>query len=242
MAVNALRGGLAFLTRLPVQRGDGDWEAFRRSPWAFPAVGYVVGFGAAIPFFLPLPSAAMAASYVFVLYLLTGVNHADGLADLGDAAAVHGDERRRTVLKDSVLGVGGALALVVVVVGAAFTVASVAEARVYTVLGVVVAAEVGAKLGMALLACYGAAPHEGLGSQFTSNTPDEVVRALLVSAPVLVFGASAVALLGGPLVALALRRWTAGWLGGVNGDVFGATNELGRFVGLLLGVMAWTAW
>lgn len=242
MAVNALRGAFGFLTRLPVRRVDGDWEAFRRSPWAFPVVGYVIGIGAATPFLLPLPGAAMVASYVLVLYLLTGVNHADGLADLGDAAAVHGDQRRRTVLKDSNLGVGGTLALAVVVVGTAFTVASVADARVYAVLGVVVAAEVGAKLGMALLACYGAAPHEGLGSQFTRNTPEDAAASLLASAPVVVFGPSAVALLGGPVVAFALRRWTVGWLGGVNGDVFGATNELGRLVGLLLGVMAWMVW
>lgn len=242
MAVNALRGGLGFLTRLPVQRIDGDWAAFRQSPWAFPIVGFVIGIIAAIPFFLPLPGVAVAASYVLVLYLLTGVNHADGLADLGDAAAVHGAERRRTVLKDSTLGVGGTLALVVVVVGTAFTVAGVANARVYAVVGLVVAAEVGAKLGMALLACYGTAPHEGLGSQFTSNTPDAALVPILASAPVVVFGPPALAVLGGPLVAFALRRWTLAWLGGVNGDVFGATNELGRLVGLLLGVMAWMAW
>lgn len=242
MAVNALMGALGFLTRLPVQRTDEDWDAFRQSPWAFPVVGYAIGIIAAIPFFLPLPGVAVAASYVLVLYLLTGVNHADGLADLGDAAAVHGAERRRTVLKDSKLGVGGTLALVVVVVGTAFTVASVADALVYAAVGLVVAAEVGAKLGMALLACYGTAPHEGLGSQFTRTTPNKALAPVLASVPVVIFGPPALAVLGGPVVAFVLRRWTMAWLGGVNGDVFGATNELGRFVGLLLGVMAWMAW
>lgn len=242
MAVNALRGALGFLTRLPVQRQDGDWDDFRQSPWTFPIAGYVIGIIAAIPFFLPLPGPAVATSYVLVLYLLTGVNHADGLADLGDAVAVHGAERRRTVLKDSTLGVGGTLALVVVVVGTAFTAASIANAYVYAVVGLVVAAEVGAKLGMALLACYGTAPHEGLGSEFTSATGDDATAPILASAPVVVFGPPALAVLGGPIAAVVLRRWTMTWLGGVNGDVFGATNELGRLLGLLLGVMAWMVW
>lgn len=242
MAVAALRGMTGFLTRLPVSTGDGDWEACRESTWAFPIVGYLVGVLAAIPFVLPLPVGAGVAGYLVVLYLVTGVNHADGLADLGDAAAVHGAERRRAVLKDSMLGVGGALALGIVLAATAFTVSSAAAGPVYVTVGIVVGAEVGAKLGMAALACYGEAAHEGLGSEFTRNTPGDLTVALVAAIPVLVFGRVAVAVLGGLLVAFLLRSWTADWLGGVSGDVFGATNELGRLAGLLLGVMAWTLW
>jgi adenosylcobinamide-GDP ribazoletransferase len=242
VGVAALRGALGFLTRLPAGGNSGDWNAFRAAPWTFPLVGYVVGVLAALPLFTPLPGAAVAATYVLVLYLVTGVNHADGLADLGDAAAVHGAERRLAALKDSDLGVGGTLALVTVVVGLAFTVASVAGVSVYAAVGVVVAAEVGAKLGMALLACVGGPAHEGLGSEFTENDPGDVAIPALFAAPVLALGTPGIAVVGGPLVAFGLRGWTRQWLGGVSGDVFGAANELGRLVGLLLGVMAWTVW
>jgi len=242
VAVNALRGALGFLTRIPITPDDADWDAFRAAPWTFPVVGYVVGLLASMPVFAPLPDGATAASYVAVLYLVTGVSHADGLADLGDAAAVHGPARRREVLKDSMLGVGGALALGVVLVALAFTAASAVELGVYTAVALFVASEVGAKLGMAVLACTGTAAHEGIGSQFTGNEPRDLVLPVFLTLPLLVVGPPAIAVLGGPIAAVVLARWTRGWLGGVNGDVFGATNELGRFLGLLLGVMAWTVW
>lgn len=242
MAVTALRGAVGFLTRLPVRTGDADWDAFRHAPWTFPLVGYLVGVLAALTLLLPLPAPAAVAAYLLVLYLVTGVNHADGLADLGDALAVHGDERRRAVLKDSALGVGGTLSIGVVLVGVALTVASVADASVYAAARLVVAAEVGAKLGMALLACIGESAHRGIGSEFTDNIPRAIVVPAMLSLPVLLVGSLGVAVLGGPVVALVVRRVTRGWLGGINGDVFGATNELGRLAGLLLGVLAWTVW
>lgn len=242
MGVNAVRGALGFLTRLPVETREGDWDDFREALWAFPVVGYLIGILAAIPVFTPLPSTATAAGYVLVLYLVTGVNHADGLADLGDAAAVHGDDRRRGVLKDSMLGVGGTLALVVTVVGLALTAASVVQGPLYIAFGIIVAAEVGAKLGMVVLACYGTAAHEGFGSQFTGAEPRALAVPMLVSLPVFLIGRPAIAVFGGPVIAFLLLRWTKDWLGGVNGDVFGATNELGRLIGLLLGVMVWTVW
>lgn len=242
MVVAALRGALAFLTRMPIDSDDRDWDAFRAAPWSFPVVGYLVGGIAALPAFAPLPDAAAAASYVLALALVTGVNHADGLADLGDAAAVHGTDRRRAVLKDSMLGVGGTLTLVVVVVAVAFTAASGLGAGAWTFLWLVVAAEVGAKLGMATLACVGRPAHDGIGSQFTGNDATDLVLPGLVALPLVVTGPTAIAIIGGSIVALLLQSWTRGWLGGVNGDVFGATNELGRLAGLLLGVIAWTAW
>ena len=41
-------------------------------------------------------------------------------------------------------------------------------------------------------------------------------------------------------MALVVVRWADGALGGVNGDVFGAVNELARVVALHAGVVAWT--
>ncbi|MFB6096549.1 MAG: adenosylcobinamide-GDP ribazoletransferase [Haloferacaceae archaeon] len=94
----AVRGALAFLTRLPVGGGAAGWDAFRRTPASFPLAGYVVGALLAVPFGLSgllagvgvdLPAASTAALYLLAVYGLTGVAHADGLADLADAAAVH---------------------------------------------------------------------------------------------------------------------------------------------------------
>ncbi|WP_224332718.1 adenosylcobinamide-GDP ribazoletransferase [Haloprofundus halobius] len=253
MVLSALRGGVAFLTRLPVGGGEREWHAFRTTPAAFPLVGYLVGALAALPFILlsavPQPG-TVAALYLGTLYLVTGVAHADGLADVGDAAAVHGDaERRREVMKDSQTGVGGALALALSVVGLALGAFGVATSTANPVVAVriVVAAEVGAKGGMALLVCLGESPHEGLGSAVVAeNDAAGLLPVAAAALPVLVAAPSsatlalACALLSGPAVALLVRRWAQGAVGGVSGDALGATNELGRVVGLHAGVVAWT--
>lgn len=243
----ALRGGVGFLTRLPVGAGEREWEAFRRSPFAFPPVGYLVGALAGVALLLPLPIPTAAAAYVAALYLLTGVTHADGLADVGDAAAVHGDaDRRRAALKDSSIGVGGALALgatLVVLALGAFGLAGLGGAAL--AFRVALAAEVGAKLGMALLVCYGRPAHEGLGSALVGEAdPSSFGPALLLAVPVLLAppwpggAAPLAALVAGPAVALLVMRWSRAALGGVSGDVLGAANELGRAVALHAGLVA----
>ncbi|QLG29554.1 adenosylcobinamide-GDP ribazoletransferase [Halorarum halophilum] len=248
MMASALRGAVSFLTRLPAGGDAADWEAFRRVPATFPAVGYLVGALAGLAVVLPIPAATAVATYLVALYLLTGLTHADGLADLGDAAAVHGDaERRRAVLKDSATGVGGALALGVTLLVLAF--GALGAAGIGSGLAafrIVVAAEVGAKVGMALLVCLGDPGHEGLGSRLVGESaPADLVLVAALALPAIVavggtLPALAAALLAGPLVALLVKRWADRRLGGITGDVLGAANELGRATALHAGVVVWT--
>ncbi|GAA0510639.1 cobalamin-5'-phosphate synthase [Halorubrum aquaticum] len=252
--IHALRGAFTFLTRVPVPGSDpADWHAFRRSPWTFPAVGAGVGAVAGLAFLAPSPWTA-ATAYLLALYLLTGVTHADGLADLGDAVAAHDPDRRLAVLKDADLGVGGALALGVTLLattlGAVGLATGLAGGDVPVggaAFRVVLAAEVGAKAGMAVLACLGTPAHEGLGSAVVGEVgPRSLVPVAVVSVPVLfaappgALPALAAALLSGPFVAVLLLVRVRPWLGGVSGDVLGATNEIGRAVALHAGVVAWT--
>ncbi|MFC4449045.1 adenosylcobinamide-GDP ribazoletransferase [Halorussus aquaticus] len=268
--LTAAKGALGFLTRIPTGRSESAWTAFSETPAAFPLAGWVVGALAATPFLaaalVPVPAPTVAFGYLLALYAVTGINHADGVADLGDAAAVHGDpEARRAVLKDTEVGVGAVLALGLVVVGLALAALALARLPLAAAVTVVVAAEVGAKFGMAALACLGDPAFEGLGSAFTDNAPVALVAPAAVAAPVVGLGrfvtplaavgfpavtlgasaaglvaASTAALAGAVAVALALLRWSRANLGGVNGDVFGAANELARIAGLHLGVVAWT--
>jgi adenosylcobinamide-GDP ribazoletransferase len=243
---HAFRGGVAFCTRLPFSGSERDWLRFQEIPAAFPAVGYLVGLLLAIPFvLLDGPAAAVAAVYLLFVYLLTGVNHLDGVADLGDAAAIHDGDDRRKALKDTTTGVGAVGAVAVTVAALALGTVSVAGLPVGAVflVAVVLAAEVSAKLAMATVACLGTAAHEGLGSQFTRNAdPALLLGPAVVSVPAALFGGvpTVLAVAAGPLVAYGLVRWAETALGGVNGDVFGAANELGRVAALLVGVIAWT--
>ncbi|TKX75643.1 adenosylcobinamide-GDP ribazoletransferase [Halorubrum sp. GN11_10-6_MGM] len=266
LTVAALRGALGFLSRLPVGRADGDWAAFRRTPAALPTVAYLLGALIALPVAaaalspVRVPSPTFAAAFPAWIYLVTGITHLDGVADLGDAAVVHGDaDRRREVMKDSALGVGGTVALALVVVGlvaAATVVADLARLSPVDAVVLVVAAEVGAKGGTATLVCVGDAPHEGLGSALTGESgPRALVGVALATAPAALLGAPflrpgpgsfgaafypAATVAGALAVAGVAYVWANARLGGVSGDVLGATNELARVVGLHAGVIAWT--
>jgi adenosylcobinamide-GDP ribazoletransferase len=249
VVLSALRGAVGFLTRLPVSHDESAWTAFRGSPWAFPLAGYLVGSLVAVPFLLvstATPPTVIPVAYLVAVFAVTGINHLDGVADVGDAAVVHGDEeRRREVLKDTTVGVGAVAAVTVALLGLAFGGLGVVSLPVRVAVGVVVATEVGAKAAMAAVACLGTATHDGLGSQFTERAnPWQLVAVLLVSAPAALLawpnpGAAGglVGALAGGLLALALVRRL---LGGVSGDVFGVVNEVGRLAGLHAGVIAWT--
>jgi len=250
----ASRGAVGFLTRLPVGTDLAAWEAFRRRPAAFVPVGYLVGALVAVPFLLGLPAPTVALLFPIALVLVTGINHADGVADLADAAVVHDEGEptddapfaaRRRVLKDSAVGVGGTIALAGLVAGLVLAGLALAGMPTFQAVGLVVASEVSAKLGMATLACLGEAPFDGLGAQLTRvSDEDDLLGPLLVAIPAVLatvptLGAF-VALVAGVGTALVIRRWAADNLGGVNGDVFGAANELARLAALHAGVVAWT--
>lgn len=246
MVLTAVRGALGFLTRLPVGRDDAAWEAFRETPVAFPLAGYLVGVLLALPFVLESPAPAVAFLFLAWVVLVTGVNHADGLADLGDAAAVHGEPvERREVMKDTTVGVGAVLALGVGLLGLALAGLGLAALPVRSAAGVVVTAEVGAKLAVAAQVCVGEPSHEGFGASFTDPaTRADVVLPVLVALPAIPLSGSIPAgtsvLLAALVVAGVVNWWADRRLGGVGGDVFGATNELARVVALHVGVVAWT--
>ncbi|TKX44749.1 MULTISPECIES: adenosylcobinamide-GDP ribazoletransferase [Halorubrum] len=265
LTVAALRGALGFCSRVPVGRDEAAWEAFRRTPAAMPAVAYALGALVALPVAaatllpVPVPSPTVAAAVPAWLYLVTGITHLDGVADLGDAAVVHGDaERRREVMKDSALGVGGALAVALVVFGLA-TAATVAvdlgRLSLVDAVALVVAAEVGARGAAAALVCVGEAPHEGLGSALTAESgPRGLIWVALAAAPAALLGPAAAAagvgfdaafvpgaaLAAAGAVAVVGLAWANARLGGVSGDVLGATTEVARVVGIHAGVIAWT--
>jgi adenosylcobinamide-GDP ribazoletransferase len=254
VVLTALRGALGFLTRLPLGGGADAWEAFRRTPVSIPLAGYVVGALAALPLLLPLPVPSAAALYLVTLVLLGGVTHADGLADVGDAAAVHGGTdaaRRREVLKDSQTGVGGALAVALAFVTLGLGALGLAGTLPRVAFALALAAEVGAKAGMALLVCTREAIHDGLGAALTDPvTPTALLPVTLALLPALAVAsglgvgyAGVLCALLAPLgVAWLVGVWARGALGGVNGDVLGAANELGRVAGVHAGVIAWTLW
>nr|WP_188870912.1 adenosylcobinamide-GDP ribazoletransferase [Halarchaeum rubridurum] len=243
----ALRGALGFLTRAPVGHDRAAWDAFRATPVAFPLAGYPIGVALALPLALPLSPSLAAFAFVCWVYVVTGIPHADAITDLGDAAVVHGTPaERREVMTDTTVGVGGALALGLVLLGL-FALGSTLAALPLRALALVVTAEVGAKLAVAAVACLGDPAHEGLGSAVAGDLDARsLALPVAVSLPAALLAwptpAGVLALVAALCTALCVRAWATRRLGGVSGDVLGGANELARLAALFAGVVAWTAW
>ena len=117
MVLTALRGALGFLSTLPVGQTQEGWEAFAARPAVMVAVGYVLGALLVVPLALPLPAPLVGFGFVLAVYLLAGINNVDGLLDVADGVATHGDPKRaRAAMKDSDIGVGAVLTLAAVFV------------------------------------------------------------------------------------------------------------------------------
>lgn len=246
MVLTALRGAVGFLTRLPLGRSDRAWAAFGETPAVMVLAAYPIGLLAALSL-LWLPAAVAAISYPLVLVAATGITHADGLADLGDAAVVHGSAAdRRAVMADAQTGVGGSLALGLDVVGLTLAGLALAGTPARLALGVVVAAEVGAKLAMVTVAVVGNSAHEGIGAHVVGASPVQAIAGAVFAVPAAVVAwprvAPGVALFAALLGGAVVYAWARDNIGGVSGDVFGAANEVARLLALHAGVVAWTHW
>ncbi|MHB9288925.1 adenosylcobinamide-GDP ribazoletransferase [Halobacteriales archaeon Cl-PHB] len=244
MVLTALRGAIGFLTRLPVGHDERAWESLRRAPAALVVGGYLVGTVLAAIVALPMPVLVVGLAYPVFLLVLTGITHADGLADLGDAAVVHGSPaERREVMRDTTIGVGGTVALGLDLVGLALAGVALAGLPLRIGLGLVVAAEVTAKVAMVGLATLGQPTHDGMAAAVEADRGD-LVLALVLGLPAAALTwpspAAGVGIAAGLATAGLVLGWARRTLGGVSGDVYGAGNEMARLAALHLGVVAWT--
>ena len=247
MVLTAFRGALGFLTTLPVGQTEDAWDAFATRPFVMVPVGYVLGALLTLPLLLGLPDAIAGFGFVLAVGLFAGINNFDGLLDVADGVATHGDpEDARAAMKDSAIGVGAVLALGVVLLGL-FAVGVTLAGAAPRILGTVVAAEVGAKLAMLTVLARGTASHQGLGSALSTETtawtlPLGIALALPAAILTLPHPGGVVAVVVGLLSGLVIQQWAGPRLGGINGDVLGATNEIARLGALLAGVIVWTLW
>lgn len=233
------RLALTTFTTLPVRAGRIDRAVAGTAMALAPAVGALLG--ALLTGVLLLtggfaPPLVAAGVTVGAGALLTRGLHLDGLADTVDAL---GSYRRGPaaleIMRKPDVGPFGVTALVVVLLVQAAVLAELAEWSTSTALAAVVTATAAGRLGVALACRRGlpAARPDGLGALVAGT----------VGPGALATGTTAVALLAlaavpdrpwqGPLVVIAALA-TAVWLlrhvvrrlGGITGDVLGATTEV----------------
>ena len=227
---------LSFFTVLPVR--GATLEEAAREIHLLPFIGLITGLPGAVLLmaarFVPPDVAATLA--LGAVLLASGLHHADGVLDVGDAIMARGSpDRRREVLRDTRVGIGGLGALFLVyapTVGALAALCHTSPARAALSL---LAGEVAARSTMLLMLAFGE-PADPRSSSVPfvralsgpQRTP--VVVALLAPLPLLlaISALASLAILAVPLVTLGAIRISAAKFGGIGGDVVGATGEVCR--------------
>ncbi len=229
-----------FLTRIPVRipgevTGQDIARASRHYPLIGGGVGAILGGGAwlAMQVFPPV----LAATLACVLGLmLTGAFHEDALADVADGfGGGFTVERKLTIMKDSLHGTYGVLALVMAMLVRVQAIALLAPRVVLPALVVTHAlSRVGPVWLMRLLPVARA---EGLGAEASRIGWIEPVIAAAVATALAVIslgpGLAAFALLTAALSSLFVGWLSLRQVGGITGDVLGTAQQLSE-LGILL--------
>ncbi|MDR2442675.1 MAG: adenosylcobinamide-GDP ribazoletransferase [Deltaproteobacteria bacterium] len=240
------RHSLAFLTILPVSpKSQLTVVDMGRFPGYYPLVGVVLGAFSVLAFWfwqnLGLPDPITAVFIVAFQVILTRGFHLDGVADTADALLSHKPlEKRFEILKDSHLGTFGVTAVVLdiilkisfITLISPYPIAATAI-FLYPIWGRVTASVV------AVLS-KNARPGPGLGFNMVEYSCfRELFLAILTTTLIsLIFGAST--FLTSLLVLLFSLILIPIWhksLGGVTGDLLGASLEIGEIASLTFFVL-----
>lgn len=242
--MRGLASAARYLTIVPIPgRHDDSTEALgRAAPW-FPVVG--AGMGVVLVAADRLTSTVfppiLAALLTITMWkLLAGGLHLDGLADCLDGLMGHDRAHRLAIMRDSRIGVFGALGLIIALLVAVTSVAELPARLRWRVL--LVTPIVGRATPPLLALVFRPARPAGQGASFIGGVRAggagvAMIAALVIS--VVTLGvAGAVACLAGYALALATGQFLSHRLGGITGDVLGAAVELTELA-VLLTLAAW---
>jgi adenosylcobinamide-GDP ribazoletransferase len=228
---------VSFLTRVPV-RGVVDERDVAASVAWFPVVGAAIGAASGLVYVGASrwwPSWVAAALAIATSVLITGGFHEDGLGDTADAAGAASTGRDpQPVLKDPRMGAFGVLALAIALL---LRVGALASLAPHAGLFALVAAHALARGTSAAVVVLAPSAGAGLGSSYAALTPRWrgvvawIVGVVIGVACLRLTGVVAAAVCA--LIAVAMAAWARRRLGGVSGDVLGATEQLGEVATLL---------
>ena len=267
--IKTFRDLLSFLTIIPVGGKEDFIFATAENVWLFPLLGgfigllgagYFVGASVIVGFLLGLANGVVAlpvgllsvaipaAMTLAFLSVITGLQHFDGLIDLGNAVGLGNlHDRKMKAHAWTVTYWGAVLALVVEFAAfAGLFLAGSFTGDIWLVFAGVLAAEVAAKLSMVTIVWIGKPSHKGLGSIFLAKAKKNLNAVAYVMAAAIVFPVFALfgnlllglvavgVVLASVAVAVGMRAVSNRVFGGVSGDMIGATNEVARAVALVM--------
>jgi adenosylcobinamide-GDP ribazoletransferase len=266
-AIKVFRDLLSFLTIIPVGGKEDFIFTTAKNMWLFPIIGAFIGVlggayyllsSAVVGFLLglvnvyvALPIALLgavipAAMTIAFLLVLTGLQHFDGLIDLGNAVGLRNvHDRKMKAHAWTVTYIGAVLAIAIEFL-AFVGLFLFNPAKPLIIFAAIVLAEVSAKLSMVTIVWVGKPSHKGLGSIFLAKAKKNLNAAAYAFSALIVFplcyftGGIMLALLATALVfvsvpvAFVMNKVSNSVFGGVSGDMIGATNETARAATLII--------
>jgi adenosylcobinamide-GDP ribazoletransferase len=257
-AIKTFRDLLSFLTIIPLAKTEDFVITSADHMYLFPIIGALIGLFAAayfqalfflVSYVLPfvdnvfkfIPAALVlrivpAATTLAFLLVLTGLQHFDGLVDLGNAIGLSKEEDRRAIAHVWTVTHKGAVLAIAVEIGAF---AGLFLLNANFAFKAIIAAEISAKLAMVTIAWIGKPAYKGLGSRFIKSVHMRrrhiaaYALSVIVLVPLLGLTGVWVVLLS-VLCGVVMERIGKQVFGGVSGDMIGATNEATRAVTLLV--------
>ncbi|MEM4264267.1 MAG: adenosylcobinamide-GDP ribazoletransferase [Thermoplasmata archaeon] len=249
---------LGLLSRIRLGKSESSLQRAAELQFLFPLIGAFVGLLVAIVASLLFMFVADAVGSLTIgvvtcllLYFITGIIHIEGLADFGDGLMASGDaERKRSAMKDVSLGAGGTflmildIAMLISLISQLDGVKSVSipwfwGTELPSVLGIVVA-EAAGKLAMITAMRIGPSSHEGMGSVFVSTATNlryMIGLVIAIAIGIIAVGPYGLIILAGVVSGIVIAIIARKNFGGVGGDSFGASNEIGRLMALLIWVI-----
>ena len=228
----------SFLTIFP--SSNATLENIAKYMYVFPVVGIIIGlligsFGFGLSFFLDplLVSLLVVAS----IAIITGIHHADGLADFADGLMVKGSrDKKIKAMKDLSTGSAGIVGIVLYLVGLIITISLTSG---FDLFKAILISEILAKFSMVLMASLGNSASLGSNSPFVKIMKDKkklTAAFIIMLIPVMIIGESTGLIMLGVTVTVTifLLAISTRSFGGITGDVLGATNELTRLASLMV--------
>lgn len=236
------RIALGFLTILPVDRSlQATPERLGRSMALFPAAGVLLGLILVVLNSLLdalIPRAVLDCLLLLVLIVMTGALHLDGIADLLDGLAGGKDrEGILRIMKDSRVGAMGVVGLVMLLLLKYLSLFNLPLELKSAGLIFMLAAGRWVQVVLAV-SCRYLRGQEGTGAVFMEHAGERellIASGSLIAVALVLFGLQGIFmifLLG--IAAMLLIKYFEMRLGGVTGDVLGASSELIEVFSLLL--------
>ena len=225
-------------------------EKTAKNMYFFPVVGALIGLLAGAFGWVILHSVPPLVTGVLVtgfIYVLSGFHHLDGLLDFGDALIVCGSpEQRLEAMHDPRIGTGGVMLGSLLLLA---TASSVAELNVSRIIPTLIVAETLAKFSMIVMAAAGRSARPGVNTYFINamHGPSGSYRLLVafsistILSSLLLRSLGLIMVLTTVVSSLILTSIAHRRLGGVTGDVLGATNEITRTINIV-GVLVGAGW